>query len=268
LNQDPWIRWQHKNYLALSVFMGVVFPTVVCCMWGDFWGGYFYAAILRQVLVHHSTFMVNSLAHFWGFAPYADEHSPRDSILTAVLTFGEGYHNFHHEFPSDYRNAIKFYQYDPTKWVITALSYIGQTYNLKTFPEQIVRKGQLQMKQKELEKMRQKIDWGTPVDKLPVITRSCFDRVGAEGFKLLIINGVVHDVTDFILEHPGGAKIMEPFCGKDATKAFTGGVYYHSNAARNALEQLRIGTIAKDDNWSFEEVVVVEGHSHAAKKTN
>jgi stearoyl-CoA desaturase (delta-9 desaturase) len=65
-----------------------------------------------------------------------------------VLTFGEGYHNFHHEFPSDYRNAIKFYQYDPTKWVITALSYIGQTYDLKIFPEQIVTKGQLQMKQK------------------------------------------------------------------------------------------------------------------------
>jgi len=250
--------------------MGTIFPTLVACLWGDFWGGFFYASMLRQFLVHHNTFMVNSLAHFWGLAPFADEHTPRDSIITALLTFGEGYHNFHHEFPHDYRNAIKFYQYDPTKWVITALSYIGQTYDLKVFPEHIVKKGQLQMKEKELEQMRDKIDWGTPLAKLPVISRSCFDAVCAEGFKLIIINDVVHDVTDFILEHPGGAKIMEPFSGKDATKAFSGGVYYHSNAARNALHQLRIGTTKKDDNWSFEEVVVVEGrsHSHAAKKAN
>jgi stearoyl-CoA desaturase (delta-9 desaturase) len=269
LNQDPWIRWQHRNYLSLAVFMGVAFPTLVCCLWGDFWGGFFYAAILRQVLVHHNTFMVNSLAHFWGLAPFADEHSPRDSILTALLTFGEGYHNFHHEFPSDYRNAIKFYQYDPTKWVITALSYIGQTYDLKIFPDQIVKKGQIQMKQKEIEKQTEKIDWGTPLEKLPVITRATFDQVNAEGFKLVIINGVVHDVSDFINEHPGGHKIMEPFCGKDATKAFTGGVYYHSNAARNALHNYRIGTIKKDDNWQFGEVVVEEGKSQSQyKKTN
>ena len=133
-----------------------------------------------------------------------------------------------------------------------------------------------------------KIDWGTPLSNLPVISRECFQRVGAEGFKLVIINGVVHDVSDFILEHPGGSKIMEPYlpfsfflfsfsfyivnvlsyfclisilhfewpryCGKDATKAFTGGVYYHSNAARNALHQYRIGTIDKQDNWAFDEV--------------
>ena len=56
-----------------------------------------------------------------------------------------------------------------------------------------------------------KIDWGTPLSNLPVISRECFQRVGAEGFKLVIINGVVHDVSDFILEHPGGSKIMEPY---------------------------------------------------------
>ncbi len=59
-------------------------PTLVCCLWGDFWGGFFYAAILRQVLVHHSTFMVNSLAHFWGLAPFADEHTPRDNIPSTI----------------------------------------------------------------------------------------------------------------------------------------------------------------------------------------
>jgi stearoyl-CoA desaturase (Delta-9 desaturase) len=125
-----------------------------------------------------------------------------------------------------------------------------------------------------LDRLKDKIDWGTPLDTLPVISRACFDRVSAEGFKLIIINDVVHDVSDFILEHPGGSKIMEPYrkhqffpwcsftlqryCGKDATKAFTGGVYYHSNAARNAMVQYRIGNIDKSDNWSFEEVTVAQ----------
>jgi len=267
LNADPWVRWQHRNYGILAFAMGVVFPTAVCGLWGDLWAGYFYAAILRQVLVHHSTFMVNSLAHFWGLAPFADEHTPRDSILTALLTFGEGYHNFHHEFPHDYRNAIKFYQYDPTKWVIKALSYIGQTYDLKVFDEEIVSKGQIQMKQKELDRLKAKIDWGTPAEELPVISRAVFDKVLTEGHKLIIINDRVHDVTDFAEEHPGGTKFIEVYSGKDATKAFMGEVYYHSNAAKNVLAKLMIGTINKNDNWSFEPVVVPEP-TVFAKKTN
>lgn len=258
LNADPWVRWQHKYYGYLSMLVSVVFPTVVCSMWGDFWGGFYYASQLRQCLVHHNTFMVNSLAHFWGLAPFADEHTPRDSILTAVLTFGEGYHNFHHEFPHDYRNAIKFYQYDPTKWVIKGLSLIGQTYDLKIFHDDIIKKGQIQMKQKDIQKEIAKVHWGTPLEQLPVITRACFDKVQAEGYKLLIIKGVVHDITTFINEHPGGSKILAPYAGKDATEQFYGKVYYHSNAARNLLDNYRIGTIAKNDNWSFDEVVVEE----------
>jgi fatty-acid desaturase len=69
-------------------------------------------------------------------------------FITALLTQGEGYHNFHHEFPYDYRNAIKFYQWDPTKWLIAGLSYVGQTYDLKITPERIIRKSEFQMKKK------------------------------------------------------------------------------------------------------------------------
>jgi len=259
LNADPWVRWQHKYYVPLAILMSVVFPTGVCGLfWGDWWGGFYYASMLRQFVVHHNTFLVNSLAHFWGLAPFADEHTPRDSVITALLTFGEGYHNFHHEFPHDYRNAIKFYQYDPTKWLIYGLSLIGQTYDLQIFPDSIIKKGQIQMKQKELDRIKEKVDWGIPREHLPVVTRACFEKLKEEGYKLLIISGAVHDITDFVSEHPGGSKILEPYAGKDGTKAFSGGVYYHSNAARNLLDKFRIGVVAKEDDWNFQPVVYEE----------
>eukprot|EP00026_Physarum_polycephalum_P009456 Phypoly_transcript_09581.p1 GENE.Phypoly_transcript_09581~~Phypoly_transcript_09581.p1 ORF type:complete len:436 (+),score=43.44 Phypoly_transcript_09581:183-1310(+) len=250
LYQDPLIRWQYEYYVPISTFMAIIFPVLVCCLWGDFWGGIFYSVCLRQVVVYQTTFIVNSIAHYWGDTPYADEHTPRDSIITAIFSFGEGYHNFHHEFPSDYRNAIKFYQYDPTKWFIAGLSYIGQTYDLKITPERIIKKSEFQMKQKELEKIAAKVDWGIPKEHLPIISRDEFFSLSTDGRKLVIIHGVIHDVSDFILEHPGGTKIVEPYFGKDATHAFSGGVYYHSNAARNTLHQYRIGVCSPEDDWA------------------
>ena len=52
-------------------------------------------------------------------------------MITAFLTVGEGYHNFHHQFPMDYRNAIRWYQYDPTKWFIWTMEKLGLAYQLK-----------------------------------------------------------------------------------------------------------------------------------------
>jgi stearoyl-CoA desaturase (delta-9 desaturase) len=270
LNQDPWIRWQHKYYLYIAIFMGILFPTIVAGVgWGDWAGGYFFAAVLRLVFVHHSTFMVNSLAHYLGTASYADKHTPRDSIVTAVLTLGEGYHNFHHEFPQDYRNAIRFYQYDPTKWTIRLLSYIGQTYDLKKFPENEVQKGQIQMRQKVLDKMKKKVDWGLSPDELPIVSKEVFDEVLNEGFKLVVIDDIVHDVTDFIEEHPGGRAILATYVGKDATRQFNGEVYDHSNGAHNLLSQMRVGRVDKAE-WDIikkEQVVFVdEAAAHASKK--
>jgi stearoyl-CoA desaturase (delta-9 desaturase) len=85
--------------------MAFVFPTLVAGLfWGDWVGGYFFAGAMRLCFVHHSTFCVNSVAHYIGEQNFDDHRSPRDSWVTALLTLGEGYHNFHHEFPNG--NAI------------------------------------------------------------------------------------------------------------------------------------------------------------------
>jgi stearoyl-CoA desaturase (delta-9 desaturase) len=52
----------------------------------------------------------------------------------ALVTFGEGYHNYHHEFQYDYRNGVKPWNFDPTKWIIWLLSKVRFTRNLRRVP--------------------------------------------------------------------------------------------------------------------------------------
>jgi len=67
-----------------------------------------------------------------GNTPYSIEKTAKDSVIVAILTHGEGYHNFHHKFQFDYRNGIKWYHWDPTKWSIQIASLIGLAQKLKT----------------------------------------------------------------------------------------------------------------------------------------
>jgi stearoyl-CoA desaturase (Delta-9 desaturase) len=95
--------------------------------------------VLRVVVLQHATFCINSLCHYIGAQPYSSKCSARDSWILAIVTFGEGYHNYHHEFQHDYRNGVKPWQIDPTKWIIWILSKIGLIRNLRRVPtEKIV----------------------------------------------------------------------------------------------------------------------------------
>ncbi|KAK2591275.1 stearoyl-CoA 9-desaturase [Conoideocrella luteorostrata] len=246
LNEDPIVVWQHQHYIKAVLFMGLVFPTLVCGFgWGDWAGGFIYAGILRATFVQQATFCVNSLAHWLGDQPFDDRHSPRDHIATALVTMGEGYHNFHHEFPSDYRNAIEWWQYDPTKWAIWTWKQVGLAYSLKKFKQNEIEKGRVQQQQKKLDVKRSRLDWGTPISQLPVMAWNDFktESAKADGRALVVVAGVVHDVAEFVEEHPGGKALISSAIGKDATAIFNGGVYQHSNAAHNLLTTMRVGVI-------------------------
>ena len=107
--------------------------------------------LLRLVINHHCTWFINSLAHMWGTQPYTDENTARDNGALAFLTFGEGYHNFHHIFQNDYRNGVRWWQWDPTKWLINTLSAMGLADNLKTVPDLWIQRAQLAMQFKRME---------------------------------------------------------------------------------------------------------------------
>lgn len=245
----PLTPFPSLTTLFFCTAQSFVVPTVIAGWgWGDWWGGYFVAGVARLVFVHHSTFCVNSLAHWVGDATYTDGHTARNSIVTAVVTLGEGYHNFHHEFPNDYRNGVEWWQYDPTKIFIYCASLLGLAYDLRVFPQEVIVKGQLQMKQKALDAKMGKLSWGPNPASLQVLSKRQFEEHVAEGKRWVTLDGFVLDVSLFAKDHPGGEGLLQDKVGQDVSQLFKGQAYKHSNAAHNVAHTLRVARI--EGHWA------------------
>ncbi len=149
LTADPLVAFQHKYYWLLAFTLNVLAPLGLGALAGDAIGGLLLLGFLRLVICHHTTFFINSLAHYWGDQPYSDENSARDNAYVAWLTYGEGYHNFHHTFQWDYRNGLRWYQFDPTKWLIGSLSLLRLTYALKRVAPEKIEASIVQMQLKQ-----------------------------------------------------------------------------------------------------------------------
>ena len=131
LKKDPLVMFQHKHYIAMAIVGAVVIPGLLGMIWGDPVGAILMAGFLRLVFQWHATFSINSVAHILGKQPYSTKNSARDSLITALITFGEGYHNYHHVFQGDYRNGIRWFHFDPTKWFVWTCSKLKITWDLK-----------------------------------------------------------------------------------------------------------------------------------------
>jgi stearoyl-CoA desaturase (delta-9 desaturase) len=151
LQKDPIVMWQHRNYLSLTLLTAIGWPLLIGWLLGDILGGVLLVGFARLVINHHTTFFINSLAHIWGKQTYTDRNSARDNGVLALLTFGEGYHNYHHIFSADYRNGIRWWHFDPTKWLIRACSWLGLTRNLKRTNEFQIERARLDMAMKRAE---------------------------------------------------------------------------------------------------------------------
>lgn len=145
LEKNPRVMFQHKYYVPLAIAVGFWLPTLIGYYFGSPVGGFLIGGVLRIAVTHQSTFFVNSLCHTLGKQTYSNKVSARDSWFVAILTHGEGYHNFHHTFQSDYRNGIRWYQWDPTKWMIQILKLVALAKELKMVPQNEIIKAKMAM---------------------------------------------------------------------------------------------------------------------------
>ena len=133
LGKNKILRWQLKYYWQIATAMNTIVPAFVGFVFGGTalaaYAGFVFIGLSRA-LQQQATFFVNSLCHFVGTQKYTNGTS-RDIWWLAFMLLGENWHNFHHAFPSDYRNGAKWYQADVHKWLIYLMSKCGLACGLK-----------------------------------------------------------------------------------------------------------------------------------------
>jgi stearoyl-CoA desaturase (delta-9 desaturase) len=165
LERDPIVAFQHRHYVPVVLAMNFGLTALVGWLSGDLWGTLLLAGFVRLVVNHHATFFINSLAHYWGTQPYTDENTAKDNPVLAFFTYGEGYHNFHHIFSHDYRNGIRWFHWDPTKWLIRSLSFVGLAQKLRVTPAVTIERAKLDM---QFKRARARLEAGAAKGRIDV----------------------------------------------------------------------------------------------------
>ncbi len=123
-----YYRWLNRNFLLLQV------PLALLLWWLGGWPLVLWGIPLRLVLVYHATWFVNSATHRWGYVSHASGDQSRNNWWVALLTFGEGWHNNHHAYPSSARMGFHWWELDITWWHIRILKAFGLAYQLRLAP--------------------------------------------------------------------------------------------------------------------------------------
>jgi stearoyl-CoA desaturase (delta-9 desaturase) len=139
---DPVLRFQRRHYLKLTVAICFIMPSVVpWILWREqFWTAFYVCVFMRYCWTLNVTWLVNSAAHLWGQTPYDTTINPRENIFVSFGAGGEGWHNYHHTFPMDYKAAEVPYFFNLTTAFIDLWAKMGLAYDLKSVPKSVVEK--------------------------------------------------------------------------------------------------------------------------------
>lgn len=149
LMKNPRVMLQDKHYGKFLLGVNLMVFFIGWGITGSALASFYMGFLLRMAMIHHCTWFINSLCHTIGSKTYARELSAVDNALLALLTFGEGYHNYHHAFAADYRNGIRWYHFDPSKWTIWLASKLGMADKLRVINDIALQKA-LVLKDKKM----------------------------------------------------------------------------------------------------------------------
>ncbi len=123
------------RYYALWLFLSVALPFALgWAVKGSLLGGLattFWATFLRIALMHHATWSVNSICHFFGYQTFQSNDESRNNPVVAILSLGEGWHNNHHAFPTSARHGLRWYEVDVSYVLIRAMEIVGLAWDVR-----------------------------------------------------------------------------------------------------------------------------------------
>jgi stearoyl-CoA desaturase (delta-9 desaturase) len=132
----PELMWLHRFELIPAIALGAL-----CLLIGG-WSGLIVGFFWSTVLVYHATFCINSLAHVRGSKRYVTGDDSRNNWLLAFFTMGEGWHNNHHACQRSVRQGFRWWEIDPTFYILKAAARLGLVWDLKAPPVELVRNEQ------------------------------------------------------------------------------------------------------------------------------
>ncbi|EIW86998.1 delta 9-fatty acid desaturase protein [Coniophora puteana RWD-64-598 SS2] len=237
-----------------ALFFGLICPTLLGYLWNDVLGAYIWGGLVVRIA-----------AHWEGLQPYSDENTSRGNLILALLTGGEGNHNFvienngvylgqQHAFPHDYRSGPSSIDWDPSKWIINSLYRLGLVRGLRRARHEDIKEAKLYMHHKIhhhglFGQTDSEDGWDGTSWSLKDIDEYITKKPGS---CIVIIDDFVVDASSYMGEHPGGAILLRNYSvksaakregeltWKDATWAFRGGLNNHSRAAKRRIRELRI----------------------------
>lgn len=149
----PEIKWLDSNNLVpptllaifcyyLGVFLEAFFPGLgtngmQMLIWGFF---------ISTTLLYHGTFCINSFTHLWGKRRFKTTDDSRNSLIFALITLGEGWHNNHHRYPGSERQGMYWWEIDIAHYILLGLEKLGLVWDLRTYPERIYKEAEENLK--------------------------------------------------------------------------------------------------------------------------
>ena len=125
LLKDPVQRWLNDWHAIFPILMGVGMYAIGGMPW-LVWG-----VFVRSVFVLHSTWLVNSATHVWGYRTHETRDKSTNLWWVAILTYGEGWHNNHHAYQTSARHGMRWWEVDMTYWFIRLMQVLGMAHTLK-----------------------------------------------------------------------------------------------------------------------------------------
>ncbi|CAO1324898.1 unnamed protein product [Diamesa hyperborea] len=140
LKANPIVMFQHRNYYKMMILFCIVIPVAISyyLLHESFALSFCFVFCARHVALLHATWLINSYAHTFGSKPYNEKLSAVQSPIVSLVIAGEGWHNYHHSFPWDYRASELPYLLNTSTAFIDFFAWIGWATDLRTASSEIV----------------------------------------------------------------------------------------------------------------------------------